>query len=367
VKVPFIDLARHHNQIKKELYEAFERVLVHSQFILGDEVKQLESEIASYLGVKHAIGVSNGTNALMLALKAYGIGPGDEVITTPFTFVATAEVISVVGARPVFCDVDPFSYNIDTFQAPSKITPNTKAVIPVHLYGQSANMDDLLRIKNINHDIKIIEDMAQAIGARHKNRMVGTFGDIACISFFPTKNLNALGDGGMIVTDDDEADKKIRQLRVHGASKKYHHDMIGYNERLDGLQAAFLRVKLPWLDKWNARRREIADFYTENLKNIIQIPQVSTENISVFHQYSIRTKKRDELRRFLSDKGVGTEIHYPKCLHLQDAFKYLGYKMGDFPVAESLAEEVLSLPIHQDLTDDETRFVVDMILEYFSK
>lgn len=366
MKVPFVNLTRHHNTIKNELQNSFERVLSHSQFILGEEVKQLESEIASYVGVKHAIGVSNGTNGLMLSLKACDIGPGDEVITTPFTFIATAEVITTVGATPVFCDIDTDTYNIDSDLIQSKVTRKTKAIIPVHLYGQAADMDAIMQISRASN-IKIVEDMAQAIGAKYKNKMVGTFGDCACISFFPTKNLNALGDGGMILTSDGDIDKKIRQLRVHGASKKYHHDMIGYNERLDGLQAAFLRVKLPLLDKWNAKRREIADFYANNLKDIVRIPQILTDNISIYHQYSILTEKRDQLKQFLADNGVGTEIHYPKCLHQQDAFKYLGYKEHDFPVAESVAKEVLSLPIHQDLTREEIQYVVDMIRKFYGQ
>ncbi|GAI14501.1 unnamed protein product, partial [marine sediment metagenome] len=302
--------------IKKELMQAFERMLDSSQFILGEEVKQFEAEVASYIGTKYAIGVSNGTNALLLSLKALGIGSGDEIITTPFTFVATAEVIALLGAKPVFCDIDPHTFNINPDMIVDFITDKTKAILLVHLYGQPADMDKIMQIAKDN-DLKVVEDMAQAIGAKYKGKKVGIFGDTACISFFPTKNLNALGDAGMILTNDEELDKKLRAFRIHGASKKYYHDFLGYNDRLDAIQAAFLRIKLKYLDQWNERRRQIAEKYDATLKDVVQIPLIHPDNETIYHQYTIRTPKRDELRQYLTEQGIGTAIYYP----IPSAFK----------------------------------------------
>lgn len=366
MKVPFIDLQRQHNPIKKELMDAFEKVLDSGQFILGDEVKNFEHEIASYIGVNYAIGVSNGTDALLLSLASLGIGPGDEVITTPFTFFATAEIIAILGAKPVFCDIDAKTLNIDPEEISEAISKKTKAILPVHLYGQSADMDKIMQIAQDNN-LKVVEDMAQAIGSEYKGKKVGTFGDTACISFFPTKNLNALGDAGMIVTNDENLDKKLRSLRVHGASKKYHHDVLGYNDRLDAIQAALLRIKLKYLDEWNKKRQQTAHRYDEELKNSVKIPYITPGNETVYHQYTIRTSRRDELKQYLMEKTIGTAIHYPIPLHLQKAFDYLGYKEGDFPESEKAAKEVLSLPIHSDLTSEEVDYVVFTINEFFTK
>lgn len=365
MNVPLIDLGRQHNPIKRELMQAFEKVLDSNQFILGKEVKKFEEEVASYIGTKYAIGVSNCTNALLLSHKMLGIGPGDEVITPAFTFIATAEVIAILGAKPVFCDIDPKTYNIDPDKIPGVISNKTKAILPVHLYGQSADMDTIMKIAKDNN-LKVVEDMAQAIGATYKGKKVGMFGDTACISFFPTKNLNALGDAGMILTNSEELAGKLRIIRVHGSSKKYHHDFIGYNERLDAIQAAFLRVKLKYLDEWNEGRRQIAHKYDEALKDVVQIPFVEPDNVTIYHQYTIRTPKRDGLRQYLTEKGVGTAIHYPQPLHFQEALKYLGYKEGDFPEAEKAAKEVLSLPIHNTLTDEEVEYVITTIKKFFS-
>ncbi len=366
MKVPFIDLSRQHKPIKKELMQAFEKVFDSNQFVLGEEVKQFETEVASYVGVKYAIGVSNCTNALLLSLKALSVGSGDEIITTPFTFVATAEVIALLGARPVFCDIEPKSYNIDADKIEAVITNRAKVILPVHLYGQVVDMDKIMHVARENK-LKVVEDMAQAIGATYKGKKAGVFGDTACISFFPTKNLSALGDAGMILTNDDELDKKLRAFRVHGASKKYYHDSLGYNDRLDAIQAAFLRVKLRYLDEWNEKRRQIAKKYDNGLKELVQVPFIYSDNETIYHQYTIRTPNRDELRNYLTDKGIGTAIHYPMPLHLQEAFRYIGYKEGDFPESEKAAEEVLSLPIHHTLTDEEVNYVISSIKGYFSK
>ena len=366
MRVPFIDLGRQHKPLKNDLMQAFERVLDSNKFILSDEVKKFEEEVASYTGAKHAIGVSNCTNALLLSLRALGIGQGDEVITTPFTFVATAEVIAIIGAKPVFCDIDAKSFNIDSGKMASCISARTRAIMPVHLFGQSADMEKIKKLAE-EYRLKVIEDMAQAIGGKYKGKMVGTSGDTSCISFYVTKNLSALGDAGMILTDDTELDSKIRAYRVHGASKKYLHDFLGHNDRLDALQAAFLRIKLRHLDDWNEKRRQIAKKYDEALSNVVVAPHIDSDNETVYHQYTIRTDRRDELRAFLNDKGIGSAIHYPTPLHLQPAFKYLGYKEGDFPVAEKAAKEVLSLPIQQDLTDEEVNYVIDSIKAFFRK
>ncbi len=364
MRVPFIDLGRQHGPMKQELIKAFERVLDSNKFVLSDEVKQFEDKVASYVGVEHAVGVSNGTNALLLSLRALGISNGDEVITTPFTFVATAEVIALAGAKPVFCDIEPRTYNIDVKEIARHISPRTKAVMPVHLYGQAAGMDEIMKLAGDRH-LSVIEDMAQALGAKYKGKHVGRFGDTACISFYVTKNLSALGDAGMILTKTGDLDKKLRAMRVHGASKKYHHDFLGYNDRLDAMQAAFLNFKLGHLDAWNRRRHQIATKYNDGLKDVVVTPYVESHNEPVWHQYTIRTQKRDPLQAFLKEKGVETAVHYPVPLHLQPAFRNLGYKKGDFPEAEKAAGEVISLPIQQDLTDEEVVYVVDTIRDFF--
>jgi dTDP-4-amino-4,6-dideoxygalactose transaminase len=366
MKVPFIDLERQHKPIKKDLMQAFERVLDSNKFILSDEVKNFEDEMVAYTKTKYAIGVSNCTNALLLSLRAVGVGPGDEVITTPFTFVATAEVIGIIGAKPVFCDIERKTFNIDVSKIKDHISGRTRAIIPVHLYGQSADMNGVMRVAK-DHRLKVIEDMAQAIGAKYNGRMVGSFGDTACISFYVTKNLNALGDAGMILTNDEKLDSMIRAYRVHGAYKKYHHDFLGYNDRLDAMQAAFLRIKLMQLDVWNEKRRKIARKYDDALRDVVATPYIQDDNESVYHQYTIRAARRDELKKYLNERGVATAIHYPVPLHLQPAFRYLGYREGDFPVAEKAADEVLSLPIQQDLTDEEIDYVIKNVRQFYGK
>lgn len=366
MKVPFIDLGRQHQPMKKEILRAIEEVYDSNQFILGAKVKEFEEKIAEYVGTTYAKGVSNCTNALLISLRALGVGQGDEVITTPFTFIATAEVIAIVGAKPVFCDIDPRTYNIDPAKIPTAITDRTKVILPVHLYGQVADMDEIMEIAR-SHNLKVVEDMAQAIGATYRGKQAGVFGDTACISFFPTKNLNAIGDAGMILTSDPEIDKTIHAYRVHGASKKYYHDFLGYNDRLDAVQAAVLTIKLKYLDEWNARRRAIAKKYDDGLRDVVEIPHIKPDNVTIYHQYTIRTNKRDALRQYLADNGIGTSVHYPMPLHLQEAFTYLGYKQGDFPESEKAAREVLSLPIHQILNDEEIDYVVSTIRAFFKK
>jgi dTDP-4-amino-4,6-dideoxygalactose transaminase len=365
MKVPFIDLSRHHKPLRNELIRTFENVLDSNQFILGDEVKQFEVELGAYTGARYAIGVSNCTHALLLSLKAFGIGPGDEVITTPFSFVATAEVIALLGATPIFCDIDPKTFNIDPDKIIGAISSKTKVLLPVHLYGQAADMEKIMHIAQ-EKNLKVIEDMAQAIGAKYRGKMVGTFGDTACISFFPTKNLSALGDAGLILTNDSDIERTIRMLRVHGAPKKYYHDSIGFNDRLDAVQAAFLRIKLKHLDIWNERRRQIAKRYDGGLRDIVTVPYIEPHNESIYHQYTIRTPRRDDLKNYLADKGIGTAVHYPLPLHLQNAFQYLNYTNGSFPEAEKATKEVLCLPIYQDLSDEEIEYVIDAINQFFS-
>ena len=366
MKVKFIDLERHHAPLKEELVKAFERVLDTNQFILSEEVKTFEDELCAFTGAKHAIGVSNCTNALLMCLKAYGIGEGDEVITTPFTFISTAEVIALVGAKPVFCDIDAKTFNIDAGKIEGLITDRTRALIPVHLYGQAADMETIGQIAQ-GHNLRVIEDMAQALGATYRGKQVGVFGDAACISFYVTKNLSALGDAGMILTQSDALDTRIRAYRVHGALQKYHHDFLGFNDRLDAVQAAFLRVKLRHLDAWTKRRAQIAAKYSEGLKDVVTVPYVHPDNETVWHQYTIRTGRRDDLERFLAEKGVGTGIHYPVPLHLQPAFRYLGLHEGAFPESEKAAKEVLCLPIQQDLTDEEIEYVIETIRGFFQQ
>ena len=366
MQIPIIDLKRQHAIMKDELEEAFRRVLESGIFIYGQELESFEKEVAEYLGVKHAIGVGNGTDALILSLSAIGIKPGDEVITTPFTFFATAESIAQKGAVPVFVDIDDKTMNIDVEKIEEKITPKTKAILPVHIFGQGVKMEKILQIAQ-KYNLKVIEDTAQGIGAKRNGKSLGTFGDLGTFSFFPTKNLSCLGDGGLVVTNDDELAKKVQMLRVHGSPRKYYHQFPGYNSRLDALQAAFLRVKMKYIESWNKRRQEIASIYNEALKYIVRVPEVDEGNIHIYHQYTIRTEKRDQLVDFLRNKGIQVAIHYPIPLHLQPALSYLGYEEGDLPVAEKATKEVLSLPVFPELTEEEVNYIIDSIREFFKK
>ena len=402
--IPLVDLKAQYNSIKQEIDGAIRRVVEGGEFILGSEVKAFEQEIASYLGVKHAVGVASGTDALQLALLACGVGPGDEVITTPFTFIATAEAITQCGAIPVFVDIDPKTYNLDPtkleevlekkFSHQSPITNHqspVKAILPVHLYGQPVDMEPILDLGE-KYNLKVIEDCAQALGAAYYSRQsavgsheslptghqspitshsrVGSIGDAACLSFFPSKVLGAYGDGGMVVTNDLEIAEKVIMLRNHGCKEKYYHLIPGFNSRLDALQAAILRVKLRHLDEWNELRRQKASVYSQRLGEVagIEPPYIAPDSYHVFNYYTIRLRNsrgdRDKLRRFLSSQGISTAIYYPLSLHLQEVYKSLGYKLGDFPESELAQEQVLSLPIYPELNDVQIEEIVNEIQQF---
>jgi len=359
MQVPLLDLKRQYNAIKKELDQAVLSVMADTKFIMGPEVKTFEEKAAEYCGAKFAIGVASGTDAILLALRACGIESGDEVITTPFTFFATASTITRLGAIPVFIDIDPDTYNIEPEQIEKKITPKTKVIMPVHLYGQCADMDPIDRIAK-KHNLKVVEDAAQAIGSKYKGKKAGTLGDFACFSFFPSKNLGAAGDAGMVTTDDPDMADLIRILRVHGAQPKYFHSIVGYNSRLDTIQAAILSVKLKYLDSWTAKRREHAAAYNAAFKGFdIITPMEEDFNYHIYHQYTIAVKNREKLSEALKENQIGHDIYYPVPLHLQKCFQFLGYTEGDLPIAERKAKDVISLPIYTELTDEEQNFVIE--------
>ncbi|MCI0595797.1 MAG: DegT/DnrJ/EryC1/StrS family aminotransferase [candidate division Zixibacteria bacterium] len=365
MKVPLLDLKRQYQTIKPELDSALMNVLAHAQFILGPEVKQFEEKAAAFCQTKHAIGVASGTDALLLALRASGVGPGDEVITSTFSFFASAGVVSRLGATPVFADIDPKTYNVTAELIAKKITSKTKAIMPVHLYGQMADMEPIMELAN-SKKLPVIEDAAQAIGAKYKGKKAGTIGRFGCFSFFPSKNLGGLGDGGMVTCASDEDAEMIRKLRVHGSKPKYFHSIVGYNSRLDTLQAAALSVKLKHLENWTDGRRKKVARYNQLLAGIpVETPFEPDYNYHIYHQYTIAAPKRDELRKFLTGREVGTEIYYPLPLHQQECYLSLGYKKGSMPAAEGRAVEVLSLPIFPELTDAEQDFVAGSIREFY--
>lgn len=359
--VPLVDLKAQYHAIASEIDQAIERVLRSTNFILGPEVSAFERAFADFCEADHAVGISSGTDALHLALLACGIKPGDEVITSPMTFVATAEAISMSGARPVFCDIDPQTYNLDPEQIERAISPLTRAIIPVHLYGQPADMDVINEVAQM-HKLHVIEDAAQAHGARYKGRRVGTLGDVACFSFYPGKNLGAYGDAGAVVTNDRTIADRIRLLRDHGRRDKYEHLVEGFGNRLDALQAAVLRVKLKHLEQWNAKRFQHAARYTERLqKHISAVPVVPAWAEPVWHIYAIQVENRDELQGTLKSAGIATGVHYPIPLHLQPAYRHLSYRPGDFPNAEFAAHRLMSLPIFPELEVKQIDAVVDQI------
>jgi len=370
VKIPLVDLKAQYNPIKEEIGDAIQRVIEKGQFILGPEVKVLEEEIASYLGVEYAIGVASGTDALHLALVACGVKPGDEVITTPFTFIATTEVITNCGAIPVFVDIEPETYNINPGKIESKISPKTRAVIPVHLYGQPANMSPVLELAG-KHNLRVIEDCAQALGAEYKGKKVGSMGDAACLSFFPSKVLGAYGDGGMVVTNNPGIAEKVKMLRNHGCKEKYYHLIPGFNSRLDELQAAILRVKLRYLDKWNELRRQKASIYSRLLAEVeeIELPYIAPYSYHIFNYYTIRLRNprgdRDKLRQYLNSQGIATAIYYPISLHLQEVYKSLGGNPGDFSESERAQEEVLTLPMYPELNEEQIGLIAKTIQSFF--
>jgi dTDP-4-amino-4,6-dideoxygalactose transaminase len=366
---PFVDLKAQFATIGTEVLTSVTSVLARQHFILGCEVEALENEIADLVGCRFAIGCASGSDALLLSLMALGIGNGDEVITTPFTFVATAGSIARLQARPVFVDIDPISYNMDTNQLKRAITPRTRAIIPVHLFGLPAQMDSILDIARV-HELDVIEDAAQSIAAQYRGRPVGSLGALGCFSFFPSKNLGGAGDGGMIATNDPTLADRLRLLRSHGSRRKYEYEVLGFNSRLDELQASILRVKLRHLDSWTAARQRNADRYRAlaaeyGLDRWIGLPVHPPDLVHVYNQFVIRTQQRDELRERLNHAGVPTEIYYPSPLHLQPAFAYLGYQRGDFPEAERASQEVLSLPIFAELTEDQQRIVLTNILNFY--
>jgi len=370
-KVPLLDLGALHKPIREEVLAALTRVVDSNAFIMGDEVKQLEKSIAAYSRVPYAIGCASGSDALVLALMAAGVRPGDAVLTTPFTFFATAGSIVRVGATPAFVDIDPATYNIDPKALADAIrhTPRAKAVMPVHLYGACADMDPIMEIAR-SRGCAVIEDGAQSIGAEYKGMAAQSIGDIGCISFFPSKNLGAMGDAGMVLTRDEAHARKLSALRVHGAAKKYFHEWVGINSRLDSLQAAVLRVKLQHLDAETAGRNKNADRYRRNLSGAglpIVLPQAAPyQTRHVYNQFVIRAPRRDQLKAWLAENGVGTEIYYPLSLHQQVCFSELGYREGDFPESEKAAREVLALPVHSALTEEDLDYVCSQIRAFYA-
>ncbi|MBD3275046.1 MAG: aminotransferase class I/II-fold pyridoxal phosphate-dependent enzyme [Candidatus Marinimicrobia bacterium] len=360
-----VDLVAQYKDLKSEIDEAVHRVLDSGYFIMGPELKALEEEVAEYLDVKHAIGCASGTDALQIALMAHGIGRGDEVITTPFTFVATVEVIALLDAEPVYVDIDPATYNINPDAIKDAITARTKAIIPVHLYGQTAEMEKINPVAE-EYDLAVIEDTAQAIGARRNGEFAGTFGDVGCISFFPSKNLGAFGDAGMMVTDNDDINEKLRMIAKHGSRVKYQHEALGVNSRLDALQAAVLRVKLPHIDEWNQKRFQVASNYMENITaDEVTLPTIAEGNTHIFHQFSIQVPDREDFQAYLKERDIPTAVHYPIPLHKQPAFQTVGRNTG-VPVAEKVSEHIVSLPIYPEMPGEEQALVIETVNNYFS-
>ncbi len=356
-----LDLKAQHEPIKEEIKAALKEILDSGRFILGHNVLSLEQEVAAYHGIDCGVGLGSGTDALYLSLKALDIREGDEVITTPFTFIASAEPITYVGATPVFADIDAKTLNIIPSAIEEKITKKTKAIIVVHLFGQPADMDEIMDIAR-KHNLKVIEDSAQAFGAKYKGKPVGSIGDAGCFSFYPSKNLGAYGDGGMMITSNHAVSEKVKLLRNHGTVGPYQHGFIGYNSRLDEIQAAILRIKLKHIDTYNSRRRDIALLYTSLLKHAVQCPVEFGDRTNVYHQYTIMTPKRSEVAKALQDNNISSVVYYPIPLHFQEAFSYLGYKAGDFPESESAANNVMSLPIYPELEPEKARTIAEIIL-----
>jgi dTDP-4-amino-4,6-dideoxygalactose transaminase len=365
LNIQFVDLKKQYAPLKEEILSGIEKVLDGMHLFLGENVQKLETEFAEFCGAAAGIGVSDGTAALHIILRAMDIGPGDEVITVSHTFIATTEAILLAGAKPVYVDIDPTTYLMDVSQIESKITSHTKAILPVHLYGQTVDMDPVMEIAS-RHGLRVIEDACQAHGAVYKGRKAGTLGDAAGFSFYYSKNLGGYGEGGFITTNNPELAIKIRKIRDHGSGIRYHHDMVGLNGRLDEIQAVVLRVKLPYLSGWNEKRREHAKLYNQLLKNTPVItPAEAPGNIPAYHLYVISAPKRDELQTFLSSKGISTGIHYPIPIHMQAATKFLGYKPGDLPITEKITPQILSLPMFAELSDQEIEFVAKSVALFY--
>ena len=367
MKVQLLDLNEQYAPLLEDIRAQFEKVFSTHHYIMGEQVKELEEKMQQYLGIKHAIGCASGTDALVLAVRALGIGEGDEIITTPFTFFATASSIWRNHAKPVFVDIDPQTFNLDPAKIEAAITPRTKAIMPVHLFGQSADMDAIMAIAK-KHNLKVIEDNAQGIGCTWDGKMSCSFGDIGTLSFFPSKNLGAMGDAGLCLTNDDDLAAKLRQLRVHGENPKYFHKWVGFNSRLDTLQAAVLLVKLDHLEGWSEARRKHAAYYDEALENVdgVITPYIDPKAVSIYNQYTLICERRDDLLKHLQAKEIGCAVYYPLPLHLQECFNSLGYKEGDLPTSEALAQQVLSIPVHPDLTKEQQDFVIESIKEFYS-
>ena len=358
--VPMVDLKKQFNDIKEEVFEIITEILESSQYILGPRVRELENTIAEYHGVKEAIGVASGTDALHLAVEALGIGDGDEVITSPFTFFATAEAVLYTGATPVFVDIEPETMNIDAAKIEGAITERTKAILPVHIFGHPADMDRIAAIAK-KHDLKIIEDCAQSFGASLRGKRTGSFGDAGCFSFYPSKNLGGFGDGGMVLLNDHAVAEDVRMLRNHGSRGAYRHESVGFNSRLDEIQAGVLLVKMKRIDAYNDKRRRNAALYTELLCGSVRCPVERPDNVHVYHQYTVRTDRRDEIQKHLRENDISSVVYYPIPLHLQEAIGFLGYKKGDFPVAEETSERVLSLPMYPELEEASIRRIADIV------
>ena len=367
MNIPLLDLVAQYHTIKDEMDQAVLGVLESGRFILGPNVTALENEVADYLGVEHAIGVASGTDALVLALQAAGVEPGDEVIVPTYSFFATAGTVMTLGARPIFVDIHPKTYLLDVAAMESVITSKTKAIIPVHLYGQPADMDEIMAIAE-KHGLKVVEDNAQAFGAEYKGVKTGAIGDVGCLSFFPSKNLGGYGDGGMVTTNDDGIAEKVRMLRTHGWKKKYFPEILGYNSRLDAMQAAVLRVKLKHLDAWNARRAEIAHEYSRHLGALgLQVPVEAPDRTHVYHLYMVAFDKRDAVQQGLKDAGIASEVYYPQPLHLAEPCRVFGTREGQFPISEKCSSTLLALPVYPELTGAQIEEVLATVEEVVKK
>lgn len=366
MKIPFVDISRQLKDVFPEINKKWHEIVQNSRFVGSKYVEEFEGNFADYLGVKYCIAVNSGTSALYLSLMSLGVGRGDEVILPVNTFIATAEAVSLLGAKPVFVDINEKTYNIDIEKIEDVISNKTKAILPVHIYGQSSQMDDILKIAK-KYNLFVIEDACQSHGAEYKNKKTGSIGDLATFSFYPGKNLGAFGEGGAVVTNNEELAEKIKMLRNHGSKEKYYHNMVGGNFRMSEIQGAVLSTKLVYLDKWNNMRIKTAEIYNNALKNIVITPYKASYNKHVYHLYVIRVKNRNKVREYLKQRGIESGIHYPLPLHLQKAYSFLNLKPGNFPIAEKVAKEILSLPIFPYITEKEVNFVIENLKQYINK